>query len=283
MSLYNFGARWYDSEAGRFISVDPILQSVPDPQTHNPYTYARNNPIGNIDPDGREYEGSSGSGLGFAVSFLAGAVGSLFGGGGNNSSNLPAIPNGPPANGTTVVAGNAAGSNGELTQGWESTAMSYGGGFQSDPLGPNPGNFVKVEVLGFDLATPFGGFEVTVIGFFLGRNRAGELQAGPFVEAGPAVGVGLSADAGFEFVGNIDTLDRATAINFVLGVGPINAQGGINPTPPNHGDRFIGDFVNAGGLAASASPPFLPGEAFISFTETRAFDVIGFGRRLFSR
>jgi len=142
---------------------------------------------------------------------------------------------------------------------------------------------VKVEVLGFDVVTPFGGFEVTPIGFFFGRNRAGEFQAGPFVEAGPAIGVGLSADAGFEFVGNVDTLDRSLSINFVLGGGPINAQGNINPTPPNHGERFIGDFVNGGGLAASASPPFLPVEGFVSFTQTRSFDVIGFGRRLFDR
>jgi len=42
LSLYHFGARWYDAEAGRFVSIDPIVQSVSDPQTHNPYGYARN-------------------------------------------------------------------------------------------------------------------------------------------------------------------------------------------------------------------------------------------------
>jgi len=54
LSLYHFGARWYDAEAGRFISIDPIVQSLSDPQTHNPYGYVRNNPIGLVDPDGRE-------------------------------------------------------------------------------------------------------------------------------------------------------------------------------------------------------------------------------------
>ncbi len=59
LSLYNFGARWYDAEAGRFVSVDPLVQSVSDPQSHNPYGYVRNNPIGFVDPDGRAIEGGA--------------------------------------------------------------------------------------------------------------------------------------------------------------------------------------------------------------------------------
>jgi RHS repeat-associated protein len=51
--LANFGARWYDADIGRFLGVDPIVQTVSDPQTHNPYGYVRNNPVTLIDPDGR--------------------------------------------------------------------------------------------------------------------------------------------------------------------------------------------------------------------------------------
>jgi RHS repeat-associated protein len=50
--LYDFRARWYDPEAGRFLSVDPIVQEVADPQTHNAYGYVRNNPVNFVDPDG---------------------------------------------------------------------------------------------------------------------------------------------------------------------------------------------------------------------------------------
>jgi RHS repeat-associated protein len=50
--LYDFRARWYDPEAGRFLSVDPIVQDVADPQTHNAYGYVRNNPVNFVDPDG---------------------------------------------------------------------------------------------------------------------------------------------------------------------------------------------------------------------------------------
>jgi RHS repeat-associated protein len=54
--LVNFGARWYDPEIGRFLSIDPIVQAVGDPQTHNPYTYVRNDPVGLIDPNGLGFE-----------------------------------------------------------------------------------------------------------------------------------------------------------------------------------------------------------------------------------
>ena len=51
------GARYYGSSLGRFISVDPKMlsrQRIVDPQQWNMYTYVRNNPLGYIDPDGRE-------------------------------------------------------------------------------------------------------------------------------------------------------------------------------------------------------------------------------------
>ncbi|MEH1097865.1 polymorphic toxin-type HINT domain-containing protein [Micromonospora sp. CPCC 205561] len=49
--LVNIGAREYDTIAGRFISVDPIID-VNDPQQMNGYAYANNNPISYSDPDG---------------------------------------------------------------------------------------------------------------------------------------------------------------------------------------------------------------------------------------
>jgi RHS repeat-associated protein len=49
--LVDLGARNYDSVAGRFLSVDPILDPS-DPQQANGYNYAANNPITFTDPDG---------------------------------------------------------------------------------------------------------------------------------------------------------------------------------------------------------------------------------------
>ena len=50
--LYDFKARWYDASSGRFLSIDPIVQAPDDPRTLNPYTYAGNNPVNAVDPNG---------------------------------------------------------------------------------------------------------------------------------------------------------------------------------------------------------------------------------------
>ncbi len=55
--LDNFGARYYGSSSGRFVSVDPKMiskQRMGDPQQWNMYQYARDNPLLNVDTDGRE-------------------------------------------------------------------------------------------------------------------------------------------------------------------------------------------------------------------------------------
>ncbi|MFG2017260.1 RHS repeat-associated core domain-containing protein [Actinomadura geliboluensis] len=50
--LTHLGAREYDPDTGRFISVDPLMDQA-DPQQMNGYTYANNSPITNSDPDGK--------------------------------------------------------------------------------------------------------------------------------------------------------------------------------------------------------------------------------------
>jgi RHS repeat-associated protein len=52
-----FGARHLASTLGRFMTPDPYMPSadVKDPQSWNRYTYARNNPLRYIDPDGLDY------------------------------------------------------------------------------------------------------------------------------------------------------------------------------------------------------------------------------------
>jgi len=49
-----FGERYYASTMGRFTTVDPLGASAKrvDPQTMNRYTYALNNPLRYVDPDG---------------------------------------------------------------------------------------------------------------------------------------------------------------------------------------------------------------------------------------
>ncbi len=56
MGLYDYNARLYSTTLGRFLSVDPVVGSVGDPQSWNAYTYTRNNPVRLIDPSGTFFE-----------------------------------------------------------------------------------------------------------------------------------------------------------------------------------------------------------------------------------
>ncbi len=47
--LQYFGARYYDSDTGRFTQVDPSYKPA-----ESPYVYANNNPLKLVDPDGKE-------------------------------------------------------------------------------------------------------------------------------------------------------------------------------------------------------------------------------------
>ncbi|MCZ7414109.1 RHS repeat-associated core domain-containing protein [Streptomyces sp. WMMC897] len=62
--LTHIGARQYDAELGKFISVDPIIDYT-DPQQVNGYAYANNSPVTNSDPSGLLYIGI-GAGSGYA-------------------------------------------------------------------------------------------------------------------------------------------------------------------------------------------------------------------------
>lgn len=52
-SLYDFDARWYDSEIGRFVSVDAVIRSSATPQSFNAFSYVENMPLSMVDPSGR--------------------------------------------------------------------------------------------------------------------------------------------------------------------------------------------------------------------------------------
>lgn len=54
--LVNFGARFYDPELGRFLSIDPRGFRESSPESFNRYAFANNNPYRYTDPDGRVVE-----------------------------------------------------------------------------------------------------------------------------------------------------------------------------------------------------------------------------------
>lgn len=50
--LYNYGARLYDPDMGRFISPDAFVPEPGNPQSLNRYSYVYNNPLNYVDPSG---------------------------------------------------------------------------------------------------------------------------------------------------------------------------------------------------------------------------------------
>ena len=53
--LIHMNARVYDSDIGRFLSADTIIQDPFDSQAYNRYSYVRNNPLKYIDPSGHSW------------------------------------------------------------------------------------------------------------------------------------------------------------------------------------------------------------------------------------
>ena len=85
--LYYYGARYYHSGLGRFMSVDPAPADPTDPQSWNRYAYVLNNPYKYVDPDGEMSCSVIPEGVETSPDLTCGAIG----GGGRQL----ALPSGP--------------------------------------------------------------------------------------------------------------------------------------------------------------------------------------------
>jgi len=117
-------ARYYDPSVGRFVGTDPVGPSAGNSFNFNRYNYANNNPIVNMDPDGRltgsllhqDEEGTAGSGYTTFVNPVEGS-----GGGKSSSATHPSITHiandSAPAPDSPVINPNDAGRCSSCKQG----------------------------------------------------------------------------------------------------------------------------------------------------------------------
>jgi RHS repeat-associated protein len=72
--LIHMNGRVYDYNLGRFMSVDPLIQSPTSTQSVNPYSYIMNNPLAGTDPTGYAADYLAGVGFGFGSNLTDGQV-----------------------------------------------------------------------------------------------------------------------------------------------------------------------------------------------------------------
>ena len=70
LGLYWNHARFYDPTLGRFVSADPVLGHLRNPQTLDRYAYVANNPLKYVDTNGRFIEILIGAAIGAIVGYV---------------------------------------------------------------------------------------------------------------------------------------------------------------------------------------------------------------------
>ncbi|WP_020124657.1 RHS repeat-associated core domain-containing protein [Streptomyces canus] len=114
-SLTYIGAREYDSAIGRFLSVDPVLDTG-NAQSLNGYTYADNNPISHSDPTGLWIDDGTGHNE------------PRPGGGGGGQSETPGVPAGGTGTGGCYHTCGTASTTGTVSTNSQGNVNGGGGG-----------------------------------------------------------------------------------------------------------------------------------------------------------
>jgi RHS repeat-associated protein len=93
-------ARYYDPVVGRFLSKDPVGPSAGNASNFTRYTYASNNPILNVDPDGRNPDPAGGCDVGASCETYSSEGGWAGTGHGSGSQDSGSSSSGAPDSGS---------------------------------------------------------------------------------------------------------------------------------------------------------------------------------------
>jgi RHS repeat-associated protein len=140
-------ARYYTSQFGRFMSVDPLGGSVSDPQSLNAYAYVGNGPLSATDSSGMSIDSPTTYGIDMPIVFNAGS--------GFSSGSQFQLPSfGPLSFSGVSFGGRFPGSNsgfgdspGPGSLGLCGVIAGCGGSFDAAPPGPSHGQLQQKQHL----------------------------------------------------------------------------------------------------------------------------------------
>ncbi|WNG16934.1 RHS repeat-associated core domain-containing protein [Cystobacter fuscus] len=212
--------RWYHPALGRFLSEDPVLGNLDNPTGLHPFAYAKDNPTGFVDPDGRIpvvsglIGGAVGGIIGCGVGALGGQKHGCFKGAaaGASAGFMAGLTGGASLLGSALVGG---------------AGMSVASGLDAYYEGRSNRGVFGATVQGFGIGAVAG----------VAGHSAGVLVGGAVGEASPYLGLTMGLTEGF--------VDNALSQNLSVAAGL--QQGEVDYFSPL---PFI-----AGGMAAKMAAP----------------------------
>jgi RHS repeat-associated protein len=302
-NLYNYGARLYDPEIGRFISPDSIVPNPGDPQSLNRYSYVLNNPMRFTDPTGHcgcdanygpcppcdsgsssssevvWYDPSTWFGSGSSGGNSGGSTGTVGNGSGSNSSNFDVmIYSGGNAGSSTSIPTNIYSSIANYVLFGQNTSIPYGP-YAASGVDPSTAWTLSLGIYG-NVALGGGGGGGTAVNF--GNS---DTNGFTFSVAGTAQGGAIAG--GSAFIGGGVTITNAASVADLngtsyqfgragLGLGPSFALEGVKGTGYYGGTVYggIGPGYTANSLTVSTTSAIIQfNNGMLSFGNTGASSV----------
>lgn len=212
VSLIHMNGRVYDPQLGRFLSADPIVQTINISQAINPFSYVMNNPLSLVDPSGYSW-----------LSKIFHAIGSFFKKWGSLIISVAFAVVGLPFVGALISSAfNWAVNGGTFASFAIGLVVSGAAGAIASPIGGMLGNLAKIPTQGLIGAIVRGAIVGAIAGGISSSVMGGSFWSGfvgGAITGGIAAGVvsklSYDPDAGMEskskFRAGLETTNEAIA------------------------------------------------------------------------